>query len=135
MPISDGLMTADHCTTGTPGSLGNSSVFPNIQPESHLSLLLLLEAQHGAGKMLMCFLLKKKRGRVGPHWRYTDASNESRKDIVRNNFILYLPICTSFVLSLEYGEIAKRTEPQACINTVSIERFCSSALVMTEIST
>lgn len=53
MPISDGLMTADLCGTGTPGSLGNSTVFPNTRLGSHLSLLW---PQHGAGKMSMYVL-------------------------------------------------------------------------------
>lgn len=63
--VSDGVTTADHCPSGIPGSLGNSSVFPNTYSGSHQPAETLVEQ-----RVLMCCLLcdMKPSG-----WDYREA--------------------------------------------------------------
>lgn len=61
MPTLDGLVTADLCWTGTPGSLGDSTVFPNTRIPSQPAVPG-ASVFHGAGKMPTGFLCGGMKG-------------------------------------------------------------------------
>ena len=61
MPISDELLTADLRRTGTPGSPGDSTVFPNTRIPSR-PLWLSHTIHWKKEKMLMCFLFSWMKG-------------------------------------------------------------------------
>lgn len=125
MPISDGLGTADLCRTGTPRSLGDSTVFPNTKIPSQPATA---EPQHlvEQGRCLPAFFSVGEKGQARTIWRWTEATNESRETIIWN----WLGPFSCVIYQLWYGKVATGTEQKAFTNIVSVERFCSSALVM-----
>lgn len=65
MPIPEGLGTADLCGTGTPRSLGDSTVFPNTKIPSQPAMG---EPQHllEQGRCSRAFFAIGEKGRLGP---------------------------------------------------------------------
>lgn len=125
MPISDGLGTADLCGTGTPRSLGDSTVFPNTKIPSQPASA---EPQHlvEQGRCSRAFFSVGEKGQAWTTRRWTEATNESRETINWNR----LGPFSRRIYQPWYGEVATGTEQKAFTNIVSVERFCSSALVM-----
>ena len=123
MPISDGLVTADLCRTGTPGSPGDSTVFPNTRIPSHpLWPSLSVHWKREDARVLYFWL--DKRGRFGPQGSTQMPQVGAGRASFRNNFILFLPVGTTLDLAPECGEIAIGTEQKALMNIVGVEKFC-----------
>lgn len=71
-----------------------------------------------------------ERSRLGPHEGTQMPPVSAEGASFRNNFILFLPICTTLDHSPEYGETDMGTKQKAFINFVGVERFSSLVLVM-----
>lgn len=71
-----------------------------------------------------------ERGRLGPQAGARALQVSTEGTSFRSNFIFLLSVCTNLDLFLEYREIVPGTAQKAFINTVGVERFCSSVLVM-----
>lgn len=65
MPISDGLWIADLCRTGTPGSLGDYTVFPNTGIPSQPTAAEPQPSWSGENAHVLSFQSEEK-GRLGP---------------------------------------------------------------------
>lgn len=122
MPVSDGLVTADFCRAGSPGSPGDSAVFPNTRIPSH-PLWPSLGVHWKREDARVLYFRLDKRGRLGPQGNTQMPQVGAGRTSFRINSILFLPVGTTMDLAPEY-EVAPGTEQKALVNIVGVEKFC-----------
>lgn len=118
MPISYVLRTADLCGMGTPGSLGDSTVFPNTRIPSQPAAA---KPQHlvKQGRCPRAVFRLEERRRLGPQGGAEMMQMSPERASFGNDFP-FLPIHTKPDLFPVYGEVATGTEQKAFTNITSV---------------
>ena len=119
MPASDGLWTADLCGTGTLGSPGDSTVFPNTRIPSQPAVV---KPQHlvKQGRCPRAVFHLEERVRLGPQGG-TEMMQMSVERASFGNDFSFLPIYTNLDLPPAYGEVVTGTEQKAFTNIMNVD--------------